>query len=87
MGDAESGGESAREVGKGVVLAEREMPRISSIAVEDFEARRFEARKRARWARTLARLRRRVSAHGAARSIARDADADKSVRNAPVEDG
>jgi hypothetical protein len=39
--------------GYGVALAEREMPRISSMAVEDLDARRLEARKRARWARSL----------------------------------
>lgn len=48
-GDAESGGDSGREVvGYGVDVPEREMPRISSMAVADFEARRLEARKRAR---------------------------------------
>ena len=34
--------------GYGVDVAEREMPRISSMAAEGFEARRFEAMNRAR---------------------------------------
>lgn len=39
--------------GYGVAVAERDIPRISSMAIDAFEARRFEARNRARWARKL----------------------------------
>lgn len=49
VGDEEE--ESRGVDGYGVADAEREMPRTSSRADEDLEARRLDARKRARWAR------------------------------------
>ena len=51
-------------VGYGVVVPEREMPRISSIAELASSARRFAAIKRARWARWLRKCQRKLSVEG-----------------------
>ena len=52
-GEGDEEEESRGVDGYGVADAEREMPRTSSRAEEDLEARRLDARKRARWARWL----------------------------------